>query len=235
MEPLSCVELEPPREARSAVIWLHGLGADGHDFEPIVPYLGLGDDLPVRFVFPHAPKRAVTINLGLIMRAWYDIRGTGLREDEDEKGIRESAEQIRALVVRENDRGVPAARIVLAGFSQGGAMALHVGLRHPEPLAGVLALSCYLVSEATLEREIAAANRGLLIFQAHGTEDPLVPLEAGSMARDRLVDMGYEVEWRTYPVGHAVHPQEIQDAGAWLRRVLGRALRSGDSAVGGHT
>ncbi len=220
VELLPCVELPPRGPAKSAVIWMHGLGADGHDFEPVVPYLGLGDDLGVRFVFPHAPKRAVTINMGLIMPAWYDIREISLGIDHDERGVRASAEQIRALVTRENDRGVPCRNIVLAGFSQGGAMALHVGLRHPEPLAGIVALSCYLVCGASLEKELSDANLGIRIFHAHGTEDPLVPLERGVEARDRLAGLGFEVDWRTYPMGHEVHPQEIRDIGAWLGQRL---------------
>jgi phospholipase/carboxylesterase len=217
VDPLPRVEVEPARPAKSAVVWLHGLGADGHDFEPIVPYLGLGEDAGVRFVFPHAERRAVTINMGLIMRAWYDIRGADLRDDPDEAGVRRSAAQVRALIARENERGVPCRRIVLAGFSQGGAMALHVALRHAEPLAGVVALSCYLVCGESLESETSEAGRRLEIFQAHGTEDPLVPLERGREARDRLLSLGCRVEWRTYPMGHEVHPGEIQDIGAWLK------------------
>jgi phospholipase/carboxylesterase len=214
------IEVAPAGAVRTAVIWMHGLGADGRDFEPIVPYLGLGDDLGVRFVFPHAPKRAVTINMGLIMPAWYDIREASLGGNEDEGGIRESAARIRDLITRENERGVPCGKIVLAGFSQGGAMALHVGLRHPEPLAGVVALSCYVVCAKSLESEMSDANRGLKIFQAHGTQDPMVPLERGEQARDRLSGLDYEVEWKTYPMGHEVHPEEIRDIGAWLGRRL---------------
>jgi phospholipase/carboxylesterase len=216
------VELHPARGAAAtcAVIWLHGLGADGHDFEPIVPYLGLPDDLGVRFVFPHAPRRAVSINMGLLMPAWYDIRALDAGGDEDERGIRESAAQIGALVAREVARGVPPERIVLAGFSQGGAMALHVALRHPDRLAGVVALSCYIVGDDTLEREASAANRGLPIFQAHGTDDPIVPLPLGQAARDRLTTLGHEVEWRTYDMAHQVVPEEIEAIGGFLRRRL---------------
>jgi phospholipase/carboxylesterase len=217
-ELLRCVEVQPRGQAKRAVIWLHGLGADGHDFEPIVPFLGLQDDLGVRFVFPHAPRRAVTINMGLIMPAWFDIREASFGGDHDERGIRESAEAIRALIARENDRGIPGGDIVLAGFSQGGTLALHVALRHPETLAGVVALSCFLADDEALDDEMSEANRGIRIFQAHGTEDPLVPLERGLEARDRLMDLGCDVEWRTYPMGHEVHPREIQDIGAWLRR-----------------
>ncbi len=214
---LPSVEVLTGESPSFAVIWMHGLGADGHDFEPIVPYLGLGEGSGVRFVFPHAPKRAVTINMGLITPAWYDIRAMELEREHDERGIRESAESIEALIAREKKRGLAAGSIALAGFSQGGAMALHVGLRHPEPLAGILALSCYLVGEASLESERSDANLSVPIFQAHGTQDPMVPLDRGAAARDRLVALGYDVAWNTYPMGHEVHPQEIQDIGAWLK------------------
>jgi phospholipase/carboxylesterase len=219
-ELLSCVEIEPRGAVRSAIIWLHGLGADGHDFEPIVPYLGLPEEAGVRFVFPHAPMRAVTINMGLIMRAWYDIHEADLGSDRDEKGMRESADQVLALVRRENDRGIGSGRIVLAGFSQGGAVALHVGLRHAEPLAGIAALSCYLAEGEAIEKEASAAGRRQRIFQAHGTDDPIVPFEYGAAARDRLAALGCEVEWRTYRMGHQVADEEIADLGAWLGGVL---------------
>ncbi len=218
---LPCIVVEPPvGPARSAVIWLHGLGADGHDFEPIVPYLRIDPARAARFVFPHAPLRAVTVNMGLLMPAWYDIRDLSLDRDADEKGIHESTGQVRSLIAKENAHGVPTSRIVLAGFSQGGAIALHAGLRHPDRLAGILALSTYLVREDTLEVERTAANRATPVFQAHGTEDPMVPLVAGQMARDRLVELGWHVDWRTYPIAHEVSPAEITDVGrtldAWL-------------------
>ena len=213
---LRCVEIEPPGPARKAVIWLHGLGADGHDFEPIVPYLGLDPRLGVRFVFPHAPKRAVSINMGLLMPAWYDIRQAGRGIDHDERGVRDSAASIGALILRERERGIAARDLVLAGFSQGGAMALYVGLRHPERLAGIVALSSYLVGGDALEREMSEAGRGLPIFQAHGTLDPMVPFDRGREARDRLAALGFEVTWREYAMGHQVDPQEIEDIGAWL-------------------
>ena len=220
-ERLSCVEVEPSGRAERSIIWLHGLGADGRDFEPIVPALELPNDLGVRFVFPHAPQRAVTINMGLIMRAWYDIRSTRLNSDPDLEGVRDSADQVRALVARENERGVPTGQIILAGFSQGGAIALHTALRYPESFAGVMALSCYLVDEASLERERDEANNAVPIFQAHGSDDPMVPMQRGIEARDRLLELGYAVEWRAYPMGHEVHPQEIQDIGAWIRGTFG--------------
>jgi len=216
------VEVETGRPVTGAVIWLHGLGADGHDFESIVPYLGL-DGLGVRFVFPHAPRRPVTINMGLIMRAWYDIRGLVGAGDADLKGIRESVEQVTRLVDRERDRGVEASKIVLAGFSQGGVIAIHVALRYRETLAGVVALSTYLPEADALERERSAAGRGLPIFQAHGLYDPMVPCEEGEAARDRLQRLGHPVNWNTYPMQHEVHPDEIADLGAWLRGRLGPA------------
>jgi len=217
-EPLlSCVEIESPGgPAERSVIWLHGLGADGHDFEPIVPYLGLDEGLRVRFVFPHAPRIPVTVNLGMVMPAWYDIRQMDLRREHDEAGVRRSQGQVEALIRREVDRGVDAGRIVLAGFSQGGAIALHTALRHPARLAGVLALSTYLVCADSVEAERSAANAGVAVFQAHGTDDPMVPIERGEAARDRLAAWGHPVEWRTYPMGHQVHPEEIRDIGSWL-------------------
>ena len=218
---LDCVEIEPATPARFAVIWLHGLGADGHDFEPIVPQLGVDASHAVRFVFPHAPKRAVTINGGFVMPAWYDIRAMSLSRDVDEQGVLESAEQVHALIDRENQRDVPNERIVLAGFSQGAAMALHVGLRYPERLAGIVALSTYMVRDESLEDEISAANRAIPIFQAHGSMDPMVKPEAGQLAHDRLTSLGYRVVFKSYRMGHEVHPQEIVDVGAALDDMLG--------------
>jgi len=219
---LRTVEVETGRPVRAAVIWMHGLGADGHDFEPIVPHLGT-DDLGVRFVFPHAPRRAVTINMGLIMPAWYDIRGLESGAGVDEKGIRASAAEVEALVGREKGRGVPAARIVLAGFSQGGVIALHAALRHDETLAGVLALSTYLPAVAASDAELCAANAAIPVFQAHGLDDPMIPVERGEQARDRLIALGHPVEFRTYPMQHEVCPDEIADIAAWLRARLGPA------------
>ncbi len=217
---LDCVEIEPDVPARSAVIWLHGLGADGHDFEPIVPQLGVEASHAVRFVFPHAPKRPVTINGGSVMPAWYDIRAMSLSRDVDEQGVLESAVRVHALIARENQREIPNRRIVLAGFSQGAAMALHVGLRYPERLAGIVALSTYMVRDESLENECSEANRGIAIFQAHGSVDPMVPPEAGQLAYDRLTGLGYSVEFKAYPMGHEVHPQEIVDVGQALNKML---------------
>jgi phospholipase/carboxylesterase len=213
---LHCVEVEPARPARASVVWLHGLGADGQDFVPVVPYLGV-DAADVRFVFPTAPARPVTINMGMVMPAWYDISETDLRRKNDEPGIRQSATQIAAILQREVERGVDPSHIVLAGFSQGGAIALHLGLRYPQSLAGIMALSTNLVCGDSVEREAAEANRRTPILQAHGTLDPMVPVARGEAARDRLIELGYDVEWQSYPMAHEVCPDEIAAIGTWLR------------------
>lgn len=219
-ELLQCVEVEPPGQARSAVIWLHGLGADGHDFEPVVPYLSIPESAGVRFVFPNAPQIPVSINLGMVMPAWYDITEADLRKRHDETGVRRSAEQVAALIRRENQRGIPTGRIVLAGFSQGGAIALHLGLRYGEKLAGIMALSTYLVCEDSLPQELSDANRDTPLFQAHGIQDPMVPMDRGEAARNRLNELGIEVLWQSYPMMHEVCPGELEDIGNWLNRVL---------------
>ena len=220
-ELLDCVEIEPPGPCDASVLWLHGLGADGHDFPPIVPELGLPPEHGVRFVFPHAPVRAVTINAGMRMRAWYDIVDLDSDDRGDEAGVRDSAEHVAALVARETERGVRVGRIVLAGFSQGGAVALHLGLRHPERLAGILALSTYIACDCDLDAERHPANHATPIFQAHGTLDPMVPHHRGVAARDRLRGLGYAVEWHEYPMAHQVCLEEIQAVGTWLRGRLG--------------
>jgi phospholipase/carboxylesterase len=213
---LDCVEIEPARPAQGAVIWLHGLGADGHDFVPIFPYLGLDPKLAVRFVFPHAPKIPVTLNGGMSMPAWYDLSSLDLKNRHDESGIEKSAAAVRALVAREIERGVPSRRIVLAGFSQGGALAVHVALRHPQPFAGLAALSTYLVLGERLAAEVSAANRGIAVFQAHGTRDPMVGFQRGVHLREKLVEVGCEVEWHEYPMAHEVCLEEIQAIGRWI-------------------
>ena len=218
---LPCVEIEPRKPATAAVVWLHGLGADGNDFPPILPHLGLDESLAVRFVFPHAPRIPVTLNMGMVMPAWYDIAGPDLRHRQDTAGIQRSAAQVRALLEREIERGVPSRRIVLAGFSQGGAIAVHVALRFPQPLAGVIALSTYLVLGEELEAELSAANRGLPVFQAHGSVDPMVPIERGEGLRARLEELGCEVTWREYPMLHEVCLEEIGEIGAWMHARLG--------------
>ena len=219
-ELLPAVEIEPERPADAAVILMHGLGADGHDFETLVFELKLPPGSAIRWVFPHAPIRPVTLNGGMPMRAWFDIIGLDRRSEEDEVGIRESAEGIRALVRRERERGIPAERIVLAGFSQGGAMALHTALRETDRLAGVLALSTYLPLEGTLEAEAHPANAAVPLFMAHGTADPIVPLTLGESSRNRLRSLGHEVDWHTYPMPHSVCAEEVADIREWLLGVL---------------
>jgi len=216
---LPTIELETGRPATASVIWLHGLGADGHDFEPIVPELDLPDALAVRFVFPHAPMQPVTINGGAVMRAWYDVDALEGQRREDGAGVRASQALVEELIASEKKRGLAAARIVLAGFSQGGAIALHTGLRHAEPLAGIMALSTYLPLASTLAAE-AAANRATPIFMAHGVHDPLIPVARATMSRRQLEAAGYAVEWHDYPMEHAVCATEIADISAWLQRVL---------------
>ena len=218
---LQTVELETGPSPTGAVIWLHGLGADGHDFEPIVPELDLPDALAVRFVFPHAPMQPVTINGGAVMRAWYDVYALEGERREDADGVRASQAKVEELIACENARGVPATRLVLAGFSQGGAIALQTGLRHGERLAGIMALSTYLPVASTLAAEASAANRTVPIFMAHGLDDPLIPIERAAMSRRRLEAAGYAVEWHEYPMAHAVCMEEIADVSAWLQRVLG--------------
>jgi phospholipase/carboxylesterase len=217
---LETVEIETGPAPTAAVVWMHGLGADGHDFEPIVPELELPEGVAVRFVFPHAPLRPVTVNGGMVMRAWYDVAVQDGRRREDEPGVRASQRQIEALIEREKRRGVPAGSIVLAGFSQGGAMALQVGLRHPERLAGIAALSCFLPLPAVLAAEGSAANRETPVFMAHGAQDPMIPLSRGAESRDALAALGYRVEWHQYAMPHAVCAEEIADLSAWFRKVL---------------
>ena len=201
------------------MVWLHGLGADGHDFVDIVPMLGL-KAIPTRFVFPHAPMRPVTINGGAVMRAWYDVRGDGGVRREDEAGVRESQQRVEALIAREKSRGIATRRIVVAGFSQGGAMVLQTGLRHPERLAGIMALSCFLPLTDKVAAEVNPANRDVPIFMAHGTQDPLIPMARARQAHDLLTSLGYRIEWHEYPIPHSVSPAEIRDISAWLQRIL---------------
>jgi phospholipase/carboxylesterase len=216
---LETIEVETGPRPAAAVIWLHGLGADGHDFEPIVPELGLPDAKPVRFIFPNAPQRPVTINMGMRMRAWYDILQLG-GGPEDEAGIRESQASLEKLISIQKQKGIPARKIVLAGFSQGGAIVLQAGLRHAERLAGVMALSTYLPLATALPGERAAINNDLPIFMAHGSLDPMIPMHRAQLSRDALVGLGYPVHWREYPMAHAVCPQEIGDIAAFLLRIL---------------
>jgi phospholipase/carboxylesterase len=220
---LETIEIETGKNPSASVIWMHGLGADGNDFVPIVNELELDGTPAIRFVFPHAPMRPVTINNGSVMRAWYDVSLGDLEGQSrraDEKGVRESQAHITALIEGEAKRGVAAEDIVLAGFSQGGAIALQTGLRHPRKLAGVMALSTYLPLAESLPQEAAPANKATPIFMAHGTYDPVIPLMMGAGSMTVLTGLGYAVEWRQYPMPHSVCPQEIQDIGAWLRRIL---------------
>jgi phospholipase/carboxylesterase len=217
---LETIEIETATTPATSIVWMHGLGADGNDFVDIVPELRLPADRGVRFVFPHAPMRPVTINGGYVMRAWYDIRDDGGVRREDPAGMRASQAAIEALVARERARGIPASAIVLAGFSQGGAMALHTGLRHPERLAGVMALSCSLPLADTLAAEAAAANRDVPIFMAHGTHDQMIPKARAKRAHDTLTGLGYKVEWHEYPMPHSVCMEEVADIAAWLGQVL---------------
>jgi phospholipase/carboxylesterase len=219
-ELLPCVEVETAPNPGASVIWLHGLGADGNDFVPIVPELRLPPSLPVRFVFPHAPVRPVTINNGMRMRAWYDIAAADLSNRADLEGVRQSQLLLEALVGREKARGMPSGRIVLAGFSQGGAIALYTGVRHAERLAGIVALSTYLVSADTLETEAGSANRALPIFMAHGTADPIVRYAWGEASRRALETAGYRVDWHSFRMEHSVCLEEIIALGEWLARVL---------------
>ena len=217
---LEAIEIETAPNPDAAVIWMHGLGADGHDFEPIVPELGLPATARIRFLFPHAPLRPVTVNQGHVMRAWYDIRALAGVRREDEAGVRQSARQIEALLARERQRGIAPRRIVIAGFSQGGAMALHVGLRYADRLAGILALSCYLPLSNTLPTEASPANRDVPIFWAHGLHDPMIPQAMAEQGRAQLAELGYQIDWHQYPIPHSVSAEEIADVARWLERVL---------------
>ena len=221
MDCLPHVELNTGPDPVGSVIWMHGLGADGWDFVPIVRELPLPEGFAIRFLFPHARERPVTINNGHVMRAWYDIAMNDIARLPDEKGIRESQAEIERLIARERARGVPSERIVLAGFSQGGAMALHAGLRHAERLGGILALSCYLVLEDSFDREAAAANKLTPIVMAHGTEDPIIPLQLAEVSRAALENRGYRVDWHVYPMPHSVCGEEVMVIAEFLTDVLG--------------
>ncbi len=219
-ETADAIVLAPAAPATASVIWLHGLGADGRDFVPIVPELKLPASAAVRFVFPHAAMRPVTLNMGMRMRAWYDIKTLTAEGRADEAGLRESVARVAALIAAERALGVASERIVIAGFSQGAATALHAALRHPEPLAGVLALSCYLPLQATLAAELAAENRATPILMCHGQQDPVLPLALGLAACNWLRAAGYRVEWKEYPMQHQVCVPEINDISQWLRQRL---------------
>ena len=217
---LDCIEIETGAQPTHSLLWLHGLGADGHDFEPIVPELVRAHWPSLRFVFPHAPVRPITLNGGLRMRGWYDIRGLELMAVEDEAGILQSVGAVEALIERERQRGVDSHRVLLAGFSQGGAIALATALRHAQRLAGAVALSTYLPIASRIERERSAIQQGLPVFMAHGAFDPIVPQALGLMARQRLEAWGHGVEWHSYPIQHSVCAEEVQALGDWIERQL---------------
>lgn len=211
------ITVEPQSDTQFSVIWLHGLGASGHDFEPIVPELKLPESLAVRFIFPHAPERPVTINNGMVMPAWYDITGLDFDKRADLDGFVSSGALVEAFIASEIDKGIPAERILLAGFSQGGALALHTGLRYPQRLAGVMALSTYLATGTSLAEEGSLANRDIPILYAHGLQDPMIPLGQAMKSRDRLKELGYDVEWHQYMMEHQVCMEEITDISRWLQ------------------
>ena len=218
-DSLQTIEIETRPKPSHSVIWLHGLGADGNDFVPIVQELQLPQS-GIRFVFPHAPMRAVTVNGGFVMRAWYDIVSHDIARKEDELGLRQSQNMIEELIGREAARGVPANKVVLAGFSQGGVIALQTALRQPRRLAGVMSLSAYLPLVQKIEQERHAANNDIPVFLGHGTSDNVVPLVLGKASRDQLIKMGYDVDWHQYPMAHSVCAEELQDLSAWFKRVL---------------
>jgi len=220
MPPLDCVELQTHAQPAATVIWLHGLGADGYDFVPVVKELESLGVPSARYVFPHAPRIPVTINGGYVMRAWYDIVSTDLVRREDEAGLRRSQAQVEQLIAREVERGTPRSRIVLAGFSQGGAITLQTGLRQAEPLAGLIALSSYLPLAPLFEAERSAGSAKVTVFLAHGSADPVVPLARGVASRDQLKSLGYAVEWHDYPMPHSVCTEEIEHIAGFMKRVL---------------
>lgn len=218
-ELLDCIQRDTGADPQIAVIWLHGLGADGHDFEPIVPELGLSGSTAVRFIFPHAPTQPVTINGGMVMRAWYDITAMDLGASVDADGINRSADHLRRLVRATVESGIAADRIVLAGFSQGGVIALHTGLQYEDRLAGIIALSTYVALPEAARRSASDANRDVPIFMAHGRYDPVIPCSLGERSRDLLVKEGYPVQWHEYPMEHSVYPDEIRDLASWLNEL----------------
>ena len=217
---LECVTVETSPEPQFSVIWMHGLGADGYDFVPVVRELDTLGIPGIRFIFPHAPKRPVSINNGFIMRAWYDIKHTDLGRQEDEEGLRESQAQIEAIIAEEKARGLSSRQIALAGFSQGGAMTYQTGLRHAEPLAGLIALSAYVPLIQTIEGERHAANQDTPLFVAHGTADPIVPMTRGRSSADHLTSLGYAIDWHRYPMPHSVCEEEIEDIAKFLNKIF---------------
>ena len=223
MTLLDCVERQTGAHPEWTILWLHGLGADGHDFEPIVPELLRPGWPALRFVFPHAPVRPVTINGGVPMRAWYDIRDLSIEQRADEAGVRASMAQVEALIAREAERGVPPSRLVLAGFSQGGAIALAAGLRRQTGLAGLVALSTYLPLTSSTAAEATPAGKATPVFMAHGLHDPVVPHVLGERSREALRQLGLAVDWHSYPMPHSVCAEELRDLGDWLQALFVRA------------
>jgi len=221
-QQLETIQIDTAPNPTVSVIWLHGLGADGNDFVPIAHELDLRSCPSIRFIFPHAPTMPVTINGGYVMRAWYDILGTDLVRREDEAGLRNSQTLVEQLIANEKARGIPSERIILAGFSQGCAMTLQTGLRHPEKLGGLLCLSGYVPIYTKVAAERNTANQDTPIFMAHGSGDPVIPMFRATQSRDFLQTLGYKIEWHEYAMPHAVCPEEIDDIGDWFRRVLGR-------------
>jgi len=219
-QQLEYIQKDTGPAPRFAVIWLHGLGADGHDFEPIVPELRLPDTAPVRFIFPHAPTQPVTINGGMVMRAWYDITAMDLSAAVDENGIYRSVDHLHGLIQMVVDQGIPAQQVLLAGFSQGGVIGLQTGLTYPERLAGLIALSTYVALPDAIRAADDNANHETPIFMAHGRFDPVIPLSLGKRSKDFLSESGFPVEWHEYPMEHAVHPDEIRDLGNWLKNLI---------------
>ena len=219
MEQLKTIEINV-NDHRYSVIWLHGLGANGHDFEPIVAELNFTNKDKTRFIFPHAPTMAVTVNNGMVMPAWYDIVAPRIDSEQDEEGIRYSASQINQLIELELSKGIESKNIILAGFSQGGAIALHTGLRFNKPLAGIMALSTYLLLDTSVSTEANVANKEIPIFYAHGSQDPVIPLALAEMSTTFLKKLGYKIEWHRYPMEHSVIPQEIDDISQWLNKIL---------------
>lgn len=218
MSLLPCIEKEPQTPANAAVIWLHGLGADGNDFAPIIPELRLSADMAVRFIFPNAPSIPITINGGYVMPAWYDITEIDIERKVDAGQLIESAEKVRLLIDREIDRGIASDRIVLAGFSQGGAVAYQTALTHMYSLAGLMCLSTYFATKDSITPN--SANKQIPVKICHGTHDPMVSVQQGKLAYERLVELGYSVDYSEYPMEHAVCPQEIADISSWLQKVL---------------
>ena len=217
---LPCVEVEPVKPADATVIWLHGLGADGHDFAGIVPALNLPEDAAVRFIFPHAPERPVTVNNGWVMRAWYDILEMNISRKVDTDSLLESAAQVSALIRQEAERGIAPERVVLAGFSQGGAVAYQAGLAYPQPLAGILALSTYVPCEQSLRASVNQDNCDMPVMIAHGSQDDVVPPQLGESAKEFLTVLGFSPQWRTYPIDHSVSAEEVEMISGWLKNVL---------------